>query len=226
MTGRWAWVVAAYALGTLPSAYLVAVAKGGRAVVQASHRGSSDGDAHIAIRDHLGGGWAALAGVMDVGKGLVAVLAARRFIHLPPPWLALMGVGVVVGHTFPPYVRAMAGRGLAAAAGVLLGLLPVPMVVAGSVMLLGIGLRHAGPASTIGFASTPLTAALQGQPPGYVAMAGALMVVVVVRRLEGTGAMVRATGISWGRAALYRAAFDLSMPPGSPSEPQVDRARP
>src|SRR5205823_2151174 len=82
-------------------------------------------------------GWAAVAATFDVGKALVFVLAARRWGSLDDPWLALVGVAVMLGHSFPFYAREMAGRGLAATAGVYLVLLPIQMVVAGLIIEAG-----------------------------------------------------------------------------------------
>src|SRR5207247_3934319 len=97
-----------------------------------------------------------LASTMDVLKGLLIVLAARGFGHLPDGWLAAVGMAAVLGHTFPLYLAKWAGRGLAAASGVLLVLLPLEMVVAGLLIVIGIRLRASGLFSTIGFASVPI----------------------------------------------------------------------
>jgi acyl phosphate:glycerol-3-phosphate acyltransferase len=209
------WVVGAYLVGTFPSAYLVARARGGSRVMSAARRDASEADAHMLITAHLGGGWSALAATLDVAKGLVYSLVARRFGDLPPVWLALVGGAVVVGHCWPPYARAMAGRGLAAASGVLLALLPVEMVVAGVVILVGIVFRATGLASAVGFAAAATVAAIRGQPAAYVAMAAAILALVLLRRLEGAGEMVR-RGIPAGRAVYYRVVWDVSGPEGLP----------
>ena len=146
------WVAGGYLAGTLPSTYLVARARHGTAAIEASRRDASEADAHMLLTEHLGGGWSTVAGVLDVGKGLAYLLVARRYGGLPPAWLAVAAVAVVVGHCWPPYVRAMAGRGLAAASGVLLALLPIEMAVAGAIIVVGILLRVTGLASTLALA--------------------------------------------------------------------------
>lgn len=206
------WVLGGYVAGTLPSAYLVARAKRASAVLTASRRDASEGDAHVLMSKHLGGGWSALAAALDVGKGFAFPLLARGLGGLRPEWVALVAVAVVVGHGWPPYARAMAGRGLSTAAGVLLALLPVAMVIAGVVILVGILLRYTGPASTIGLLSAAPVAALRGQPPAYVAMVGALVVVIMIRRLEGVTAVV-GRGRPWPSALYYRAVWDTDGPP-------------
>lgn len=201
------WVAGGYLAGTLPSAYLVARARRSAAVLGGSYRDGSQGDAHVLMSKHLGGGWSALAATLDVAKGFVYPLVARDVGGLPPQWLAMAGVAVVVGHGWPPYARAMAGRGLSAAAGVLLALLPLEMVITGVVILIGIAFRYTGPASTIGFASAAGVAALQGQPLAYVVMVGAIVVVIMLRRIEGVSEVI-ARGSPWWMALYYRAVWD------------------
>lgn len=224
------WVLGGYVVGTFPSTYLVARIRRAAAVREAAHRRASEADAHILIEQHLGPGWATLAATADVLKGFLYPLAARRFGGLGPEWLAPVGVAVVVGHGWPPYARQMAGRGLSAASGVLLALLPLEMVVAGVVIVAGIAVRWSGVASTAALASVPAVAAVQGQPGAYVAMGVALLGVVALRRLEGVGEVI-GRGVPAGRAVFYRIVHDTSgpprarvLPPEAPSEgPSSDR---
>src|SRR5204862_178504 len=123
---------------------------------------------------------AAAAILGDLAKGAVVAAAARR-AGLAPAWQAATGVSVVAGHAFPFHSRPFAARGLTAAAGVTLVLLPVPMVVAGSVLLAGKAMGHTGPASTIGFASVPLVAAIRGEPRAMVAMGAGVLGVILAR---------------------------------------------
>jgi glycerol-3-phosphate acyltransferase PlsY len=207
------WAGGGYLAGTFPSTWVVARSKGARGLLAAAGRSAGESDPHILMTSHLGVGWTALAATLDVLKGLVFVLAAREWGHLDPAaWLALCGVTVVVGHAFPFYLQEMAGRGLAAASGVLLVLLPVEMTIAGLIIVAGGAARVTGLATTIAMASVPPIAAIQGQPGELVAMAAAILAIILIRRLEGIGE-VTARGISPGRAVLYRGLYDASEPP-------------
>jgi glycerol-3-phosphate acyltransferase PlsY len=208
--GRLAWAVGAYLAGTFPSAYLVVRANRAQAVLEGSNRRSGEGDAHVLIKAHLGGGWGALAAILDVAKGLVYALAAEHLGALPESWLATVGVLVVVGHSFPFYARAMGGRGLSAAAGVFLALLPVAMVVAGVVIVIGYVLRITGPASTLGFALAPLVAWITGQTGARVGMAAAIFGVILLRRAEGI--QLAAARGGWPSALIRRLVFDTDRP--------------
>jgi len=193
---------------------MVARAKRAKELISASRRSAGETDPHILMAKHLGVGWTALAATVDVLKGLVYVIAARQWGHLDNGWLALAGVLVVVGHSFPFYAQQMAGRGVAAAAGVYLALLPWEMVVAGVLIVIGGSIRATSLFTTLGMAAVPLVAALQGQPGQFLAMSTAVFAILMIRRLEGIGGVVR-SGITPGRAVGYRCVFDSSSRPGS-----------
>jgi glycerol-3-phosphate acyltransferase PlsY len=210
--GRIAWVACAYLAGTFPSTWLVAKANHARALQAETGRRAGETDPHVLMTRHIGWRWSALAATLDVLKGLLVTLAARRIGHLPDAWLAAVGLAAVLGHAFPFYLARWAGRGLAAASGVLLVLLPVEMAIAGLLTVFGIAIRASGLLSTIGFASVPAVAGVQGQPAAYVWMGAAIFLVLVARRLEGVRDVV-ATGVSWPRAIVWRVAFDASTRP-------------
>src|SRR6266567_9419143 len=210
--GRLLWAAGGYLAGTFPSTLIVARANRAKTLLLTARRNAGETDPHILMAKHLGVGWTALAATLDVLKGLLFVLAARHWGHLGIAWLALTGVAVVVGHSFPFFAQQMAGRGLAAASGVLLVLLPVEMTVAGLLIVFGGILRMTGLASTIAMASVSGVAAFQGQPGGLVAMGGAIFLIIIIRRLEGVDEVIR-QGVPAGRAVLYRCLFDSSGPP-------------
>jgi glycerol-3-phosphate acyltransferase PlsY len=194
VTETWAgvaWVAGGYIAGTLPSAYLVARARGGDRVIADAGRRTGETDPHMLLTRDVGGGWSAAAATADVLKALAYALAARFLADLEPAWLAAVGVAVVLGHAWPPYLRDLAGRGLAATAGVYLALLPIEMVVLGLMILAGKYVADTAIANTVGLAAVPAIAAFRGEPWELVAMAGALWVMIMARRLEGVGDVIR-----------------------------------
>jgi glycerol-3-phosphate acyltransferase PlsY len=73
-------------------------------------------------------GLAAATVLLDLGKGVLAVLIAAR---LWPGFEGVAAVGAVVGHCFPVWLRFRGGKGFATAAGVCLALAwPVMLVSA------------------------------------------------------------------------------------------------
>lgn len=227
--GEFLWVVGAYLAGTFPSSYLVIRVAGDPSIIREADRNDSLKDAHVLIKEHLGGKWGAVAATMDVVKGFAYLLVARHVADLSDAWLATSGVLVVAGHTFPFYARVLAGRGLAGAAGVTLALLPVGMAVAGVLIVLGYVVHLTGPASTVGFAAVPLVSWLRGQPPALVAMAGGILGVILVRRLEGVSEGAARCG--WPKTVLYRLVWDRDpdRPPAprrSTATDRTERAKP
>src|SRR3972149_5912136 len=88
-----------------------------------------EADAHVVLRDVGAGRASAIAATLDVLKGLGPVMVGVR--SAGPYAAAACGIAAVAGHCWPPVYRRFAGRGLAAAAGVFLVLLPVEMVIGG-----------------------------------------------------------------------------------------------
>jgi glycerol-3-phosphate acyltransferase PlsY len=215
MASHLLWLAGAYLAGTLPAALLAARIRGGaggRALLAEARRQGGETDPHILMVRRLGPAWSTAAMVVDVVKGLIYLLVARAAGGLPSGWLAACGIAIVLGHAFPFYAPRMAGRGLAAAAGVYLALLPWEMILTGLVILVGLRLKSSGLATTIGMASVPVAAALQGQPGAYVVMAVIVLGLLMARRLEGVGEVIR-SGVPTSRAVLFRCLFDASAAP-------------
>jgi glycerol-3-phosphate acyltransferase PlsY len=126
--------VMGYLWGGIPTAFLV----GRRRGVDIRRRGSGNVGGTNALRVL---GWKVGVAVMaaDAAKGY---LAAGVLPRLPmwagdPVYLGLCGgLGAVLGHVFSPYLRFRGGKGVAAAAGVLLALAPLPTAIAAGVFFL------------------------------------------------------------------------------------------
>src|SRR5256714_10923348 len=77
--------------------------------------------------------------VADVLKGFLAVRFALWLAHFDPSTSYLVGIVaalfVVLGHSFPVWLRFRGGKGVAAAAGACLGLLPVATFIAVAVWI-------------------------------------------------------------------------------------------
>lgn len=211
--GRVAWAIGGYLIGTLPFALIVAKAKRANTLLGTSRRSAGETDPHMLMWKQLGLGWAVVAGTLDVLKGFLFILAARHWGRLDHAGLAATAIAVVVGHSFPFYAREMAGRGLSAASGASLVLLPVEMILTGLLILIGGATRNTGVATTIGFLSIPIVAAFRSQPRAFVAMSAAIFALLLIRRIEGIGAVIK-TGVSPARAIWDRLVFDSTATQG------------
>lgn len=127
-----ALAVAAYLVGSLPSAYLmVRFAKGpDLRTVESGNVGALN-----AFRA-TGLGWVGVVVlILDVGKGALAVLLAGD--GAGPVTQSLVATLVVAGHNYPIWLRGKGGKGLAAAAGALSMLTPLSVPLWGLVWALG-----------------------------------------------------------------------------------------
>lgn len=124
--------VASYLVGSIPFSYLVARQARGIDL-------RLTGEGNVGARNvwHVvGKPYGALAGLLDVSKGLAARgIGALLGVESPALWA--LGFAVVLGHAFPVFLRGRGGKGAAAAMGFLLGLEPLAVAIAGAVMGLG-----------------------------------------------------------------------------------------
>ncbi|MGI8657628.1 MAG: glycerol-3-phosphate 1-O-acyltransferase PlsY [Candidatus Limnocylindria bacterium] len=120
--------VLGYLLGAVPFGLLV-----GRLVkgIDLREYGSHRTGATNALRT-LGTRAAAAVFVLDVGKGVAAVLLARLLIGADPnvEWgAALAGFAAIVGHNWSVFIRFTGGRGVATSAGALGAMSPITILV-------------------------------------------------------------------------------------------------
>ena len=117
-------IIAAYLLGSVPFGLIIAAAHG-----KDLRRTGSGNIGATNLSRLLGRKWAYLCFCLDLLKGLVPMLAARRLVAAEGGtgelllWLAV-GCAAVVGHIFPIYVKFKGGKGVATSFGVALGLWP------------------------------------------------------------------------------------------------------
>jgi len=104
----------------------------------------------------LGRRFGAATLVGDILKGLIPVLLAG--LVSDRPWFpGLVGLIAFIGHCWPAYLEFRGGKGVATAAGILLGLAPfVALLTAGVWMLTFLVLRRSSVAALIATAALPL----------------------------------------------------------------------
>lgn len=116
-------VAGAYLLGSVSFSYLVVRIKEGLDVRSV---GSGNAGATNVLRA-AGKGPAMLALLLDLIKGVAAVVGARAF-EAPPPVVGGAAFAVVLGHVFPVFLNFRGGKGVATSAGALGALEPVAML--------------------------------------------------------------------------------------------------
>src|SRR5436190_1148765 len=75
----------------------------------------------------VGKGAAAATLAGDIAKGFMAVKGAQ-YLGLPPDWVLMTGITVVLGHLFPVFLKFRGGKGVATSFGVLGAIQPLAML--------------------------------------------------------------------------------------------------
>jgi len=152
-----------YLLGTIPFGVVLTRAAGGpdlRAV----------GSGNIGATNVLRTGSKALAAATLLGdmlKGTAAVLLAAHFFGREAALAA--GLGAVLGHVFPLWLKFKGGKGVATYIGVLIGLAWIAAAIFGAIWLAVACLtRYSSLAALIASALTPLTLWLMNRPDAAV----------------------------------------------------------
>lgn len=120
----------AYLLGSIPTGYLVAKARG----VDIRTVGSGNIGATNAFRV-LGKRWGIFVLLMDALKGWVAVQIGASVVWQLVPGAPLeylritAGVAAILGHNFTCWLRFKGGKGIATSAGVLVALVPWALLI-------------------------------------------------------------------------------------------------
>jgi acyl phosphate:glycerol-3-phosphate acyltransferase len=132
--------VAAYLLGSIPTGFLVAKAKG----IDIRSVGSGNIGATNAMRV-LGKPAGIFVLLLDAAKGFLAIilasLIAKRFFYNEPETEILRviaGIFAVLGHNYTCWLKFKGGKGIATTAGVYLALVPGALAIALAVFILTI----------------------------------------------------------------------------------------
>ena len=181
-------IVAAYLLGGIPTAYLVARFAAG---IDIRSYGSGNVGASNALA-HLGAKAGVAIGLFDlIGKGILPVLLARTLDAGLGVQVAI-GLAAVAGHNWSPYIRFTGGRGVGTAGGVMLGFALWYEALIATILIAGIGrfvLKDTGLLTLVALIVLPITAiavsvmGLADRPLEVVLMCTLIGVLLVAKRL-------------------------------------------
>ncbi len=175
---NWVWLVAAYLLGSIPSAYIFSGLKGKKI----TETGSGNVGAMNTLQS-VG----VLAGVatvlVDLGKGAAAVWLARRFgSDLTATWAA---VAAITGHNYMLPLRFQGGKGLATGAGAFLLLSPASIFwTLGILVAAALILRDANVGAAVAASAFPFVIGrIEGAGPWFwVGLIAAILVLIKHQR--------------------------------------------
>ena len=175
-----ATAVAAYLLGSIPTGFLVAQARG----IDIRGVGSGNIGATNAFRV-LGKPAGVFVLFADALKGWLALVVAARLIF---GWFEegstfaalenfqiVAAVGAILGHNYTCWLRFKGGKGIATSAGVLLALVPWALVIILTVFIVLFGLtRYVSLGSIAAAATLPFASWLTGESATKILVTGAL----------------------------------------------------
>ncbi|MEE8363293.1 MAG: glycerol-3-phosphate acyltransferase [Dehalococcoidia bacterium] len=128
----------AVVLGSVPTAYLVARARGVNIFAVGTRQAGATNVYHEVGR--LSGGFVLF---VDAGKGALAIWLASTLVGLSGPWLFLPAFAAVMGHWNSPMTRFRGGDGVATGVGVAVAIAPAGLLVPALIgMVLTLALKN------------------------------------------------------------------------------------
>jgi glycerol-3-phosphate acyltransferase PlsY len=187
----------AYLVGAIPMSWLVARFAGGMDLrtVGSGNLGATN------LYRALGWRYAVPAGLFDIAKGAVPTIILPGLVGTEA-WLPLaVGGAAVVGHVLSVFVRFRGGKGVATAAGVVLALAPLPLLISFVIWVTVLKVSgYVSLASMLGAVVFPLSAALLGTANPYVVPVGvALAAFIVLTHRANIGRLLAGTEHRFGR---------------------------
>lgn len=153
-------LVAAYIIGSFPTAHLVGRANG----IDLRTVGSGNLGATNVFRT-LGWQWGLLVYVVDGLKGALPVLWLPGVFAVGPgwPWGVLCGLAAIMGHVRPVFLLGKGGgKGVATASGVFVALAPVPALCAVAAFVIVVAVtRYVSLGSLVGAVVLPVALLVQ-----------------------------------------------------------------
>jgi len=156
----WLIVVLGYFLGSIPTAYIAGyILKG----VDIRRVGDENMGAANAFHQ-LGAKVGVTVGIVDAGKGALAILIAQA-ANIPQAAVLFTGAATVVGHNWPVFIGFRGGRGESTTIGVLLATIAQPTLILAAPALLALFIfRNVILASCVLFIPLPLVCWWLGVP--------------------------------------------------------------
>ncbi|MDE0344006.1 MAG: glycerol-3-phosphate 1-O-acyltransferase PlsY [Deltaproteobacteria bacterium] len=171
--------ILSYLLGSIPAGFLVGSSSG----VDVRSAGSGNIGATNVART-LGWKKGLVTLLADVAKGFLPVLAAH-LLDLGPAAAASAGLAAFAGHLYPVFLGFKGGKGVATAAGVYLGVMPLGLLaLLGAFVLAVLASRRVSPASMAAAAAGPVAAWALSYPVETIWLTLVIGFLVVVRHRE------------------------------------------
>jgi len=174
-------LIGAYLLGSLNLAYYLAKRKVGIDLREVGSGNVGAGNLYNQVSKGLG----AANFFFDCAKE-AAVILALRFAGLGLGVQAAAGLAVIAGHNWPVFLRFQGGRGMAMTLTGTLIMLPWEGLVMVALLSLGVFTDHTADMNLVALLLTPILAWRFGRPMELILYAAGLLMLGVLRRLQGS----------------------------------------
>lgn len=172
-------VVLGYLLGSVPTGYLVARAKG----IDIQKVGSGNIGATNVLRA-VGALPAAVVVIFDPLKGALAVMVAM-LLGLGEWGMVLAGLAAVLGNNFNVFLKLRGGKGIATSLGVFFVIAPAVTLAAAAIGIFAIVVgRYVSLGSLVGMFSAPLLLLMGDWSPASLLLAIALFALAMLRHRD------------------------------------------
>ncbi len=179
----------AYLLGGIPFGYLLVKLTTGRDV-RASGSGNI-GATNVLRTTGRAAGVATL--LLDIAKGYLAVWLEGRLTGGDPVWMSAAALAVMLGHSYPVFLRFRGGKAVASFVGAWLCLTPLPLAATLVVFVAMVAVtRHISMGSIVAAGAFPLAVWLIEHPPLTVVAAAILCAALIIYRHRENLARLRA----------------------------------
>ena len=194
------WLLASYLVGAIPTSYLLSRLFAG---IDLRQHGSGNLGATNLYRV-LGWRYALPAAVVDIAKGFVPVVVFAPQVSDSQLFALACGVAAIIGHVFSVFVGFKGGKGVATAAGVMLGLAPLALTV--SAVVWAVLVRVTGYVSLASIAAAavlPLGVYLleDAPTPALLGIAAVIAAAVIILHRRNIQRLLKGTENRFGRRA-------------------------
>ena len=194
------WLIASYFIGAIPTSYLLSRFFAG---IDLRQHGSGNLGATNLYRV-LGWKFAVPAAVIDIAKGLIPVVVFAPQVTTSQLFALSCGVSAIVGHVFSAFVGFRGGKGVATAAGVMLGLAPFALAASAVVWVVLVRLTgYVSLGSIVAAAVLPLAVYVleDSRTPALLWIATAIAAAVIVLHRQNIQRLLKGTENRFGHRA-------------------------
>jgi len=194
------WLLASYFMGAIPTSHLLSRLFAG---IDLRQHGSGNLGATNLYRV-LGWKYAVPAAVVDIAKGAIPVLVFAPQVSDSQFFALACGVAAILGHVFSVFVGFKGGKGVATAAGVMLGLAPLALAVSAVVWAVLVRVTgYVSIGSIVAAAVLPLAVYLleDSTSPALLWLAAAIAAGVILLHRRNIQRLLKGTENRFGRRA-------------------------